>query len=143
MRDRVEDVPLLAEHFLALSLRKMKRRARLTEENVRDLQRYGWPGNVRELVNAIERAVITSEAGQLQFGFLADGAVVPGAGPVRNRLLTDPDLQELERQSLLAALERAQGQIYGKGGAAELLGIKPTTFASRLDRFGIERPSGD
>ncbi len=144
LRKRVEDIPLLAEQFLARATQKLKRRARLTQANVAALQAYDWPGNVRELQNAIERAVITVKGGKLRFHLPGRethdapvGALSSEAGA--SRILTDEAIREIERSNLLAALERANGKIYGAGGAAEMLGLKPTTVASRLQRLGIKR----
>ncbi len=144
LRKRVEDIPLLAEQFLARATQKLKRRARLTQANVAELQGYDWPGNVRELQNAIERAVITVKGGKLRFHLpgseAADAPVgTPSSEPGASDILTDAAIREIERSNLLAALERADGKIYGAGGAAEMLGLKPTTVASRLQRLGIKR----
>ncbi|MBW2382360.1 MAG: sigma 54-interacting transcriptional regulator [Deltaproteobacteria bacterium] len=143
---RIEDIPLLAEQFLARAIQKLKRRARLTEANMAELQRYDWPGNVRELQNAIERAVITAKSGRLRFDLpRSERASTPGGEPLGDAeasdILTDEAIRELERNNLLAALESADGKIYGAGGAAELLGLKPTTVASRIQRLGLKRPA--
>jgi transcriptional regulator with GAF, ATPase, and Fis domain len=143
---RIEDIPLLAEQFLARAIQKLKRRARLTEANMAELQRYDWPGNVRELQNAIERAVITAKSGRLRFHLpRSERASTPGGEPLGDAeasdILTDEAIRELERNNLLAALESADGKIYGAGGAAELLGLKPTTVASRIQRLGLKRPA--
>jgi len=146
LRRRLEDVPLLAEHFLDRLARRMKRRARLSRENLRDLQAYDWPGNVRELQNAIERALITARGGRLDFQLprpraaAAANAAPPPGDP--GRILTDAELREIERRNLVAALEASAGRIYGEGGAAERLGSKPTTVASRIKRLGIEVRKG-
>jgi transcriptional regulator with GAF, ATPase, and Fis domain len=144
LRKRVADIPLLAELFLARATQKLKRRARLTEANTALLQGYDWPGNVRELQNAIERAVITAKGGKLRFHLpgsdVADAPVAtPSSEAGASDILTDEAIREIERRNLLAALERTDGKIYGAGGAAELLGLKPTTVASRLQRLGIKR----
>jgi transcriptional regulator with GAF, ATPase, and Fis domain len=146
LRKRIEDIPILAEQFLARTTHKLKRPVRLKELDVAELQRYDWPGNVRELQNAIERAVITAKAGRLRFhlpkserrGAPADARPVEAEA---SEILTDEAVRELERKNLLAALERAEGKIYGAGGAAELLGLKPTTVASRIQRLGLKRPA--
>jgi transcriptional regulator with GAF, ATPase, and Fis domain len=143
LRKRSEDIPLLAEQFLARTTQKLKRRARLTEAGSAELQAYDWPGNVRELQNAIERAVITAKSGKLVFHLpgseraRAPADASASAGEASD-ILTDEAIRELERRNLLAALERADGKIYGAGGAAELLGLKPTTVASRIQRLGLK-----
>ena len=146
LKKRIEDVPLLAEQLLARAAQKLKRRARLTEANMAELQRYDWPGNVRELQNAIERAVITAKSGKLRFHLpgverTATPIAEPPSSSQSGEILTDDALRDLERRNLLAALERADGKIYGAGGAAELLGLKPTTVASRIQRLGLKRPT--
>src|SRR5581483_4232953 len=78
LRKRPEDVPLLAEHFLALAARKLGRpRPRLTLATVQQLQRYGWPGNVRELQHVVERAIITADGGRLTIDLPPGGEVRP------------------------------------------------------------------
>ena len=146
LRERVEDIPQLAEQFLARASKKLKRRARLTQNDIAELRRYEWPGNVRELQNAIERAVITAKGGRLCLQLpRAERSDQPGPAPARDEhafeILTDDEIRELERSNLAAALERSGGRIYGAGGAAELLGLKPTTVASRVERLGLKRPS--
>jgi transcriptional regulator with GAF, ATPase, and Fis domain len=143
---RKEDIPLLAAHFLRQSAVRLNcPTARLTRANLLALQRYRWPGNVRELKNIIERAVILSRCGPLRFEFPDAGAPLQTtasgkpADP-RDRILTEAELRELERGNLKAALQKTGWKIYGKGGAAELLGLKPTTLSARIRRFGLQRP---
>ncbi|MDR3636807.1 MAG: sigma 54-interacting transcriptional regulator, partial [Isosphaeraceae bacterium] len=144
LRRRPEDIPLLAEHFLALAARKLGRpKPRLTLANVQHLQRYHWPGNVRELQHVIERAVITADGARLAIE-LPDGpdgtpgkpstAPVPATG---DRVLTDAEVRRLEADNIRAALRRSVGKVSGPGGAAELLGMKPTTLASRIKTLGL------
>ena len=142
LRERREDVPLLAEQLLARAAQKLKRKARLSKANLTDLQAYDWPGNVRELQNAIERAVITARSGGLEFHLpRSDGAPADRADPsVGSEILTDAAVRELERGNLLRALESADWKIYGADGAAALLGLKPTTVSSRMQRLGLKRP---
>jgi len=157
---RREDIALLAEHFLARAVHKLGRNAVLSDANIAQLCAYDWPGNVRELQNALERAVITARNGRLHFDLpdrrdhgRSDGLVrerasrtPEGVGDApagtAGGVLTDEAIRALERRNLVAALEQAQGRVYGPGGAAELLGLKPTTVASRIARLGIARPKG-
>jgi transcriptional regulator with GAF, ATPase, and Fis domain len=147
LRKRSEDIPLLAEHFLAAAARKFGRTApRLTLANVQQLQRYPWPGNVRELQHVIERAVIASEGSRLRIELPAAPAVsksgpAPGTA-VPDRVLTEAEIREREADNIRAALRQAKEKISGPGGAAELLGMKPTTLASRIKALGI-RPRRD
>lgn len=151
LRERKDDIPLLAKHFLDLSVREMKcSKPRLTRAGVLKLQSYDWPGNVRELRNVIERAVILARGGLLEF----DLPVGASSSPVRPatrvdaplpanappEYLTESELQRRERDNLLLVLRKANWKIKGPGGAAELLGVKPPTLLSRINRWGLKRP---
>ncbi|MEM9174025.1 MAG: sigma 54-interacting transcriptional regulator [Myxococcota bacterium] len=139
LRARREDIPLLADHFLARLTRKHRRAATLDDAGRRALSAYDWPGNVRELQNAIERAVITASDGGLRV--LLPEAAAPKEGPgeaAPDRVRTDAEIRALERRNLLAAVEQAEGRVYGEDGAAALLGLKPTTVASRLAKIRRE-----
>ena len=116
----------------------------------RRLIAYSWPGNVRELQNVIERAVITSRDGRLNLDrALPDvrGETIRETRPVdetihglSNRILQLRDLQQLERKNILRALESTGWRVAGKDGAAELLGMNPSTLNSRIKALRIERP---
>ncbi len=141
LRKRVEDIPLLAEHFLARFARQLGRRTpRLTLANVQELQRYDWPGNVRELQHSLERACIVSRDGRLQFE-LAKEPTRPRElstdTTTVQRVLTGQELRELEANNIQAALAACKGKIYGADGAAAMLGVKPTTLASRIKALKI------
>jgi transcriptional regulator with GAF, ATPase, and Fis domain len=140
LRERAEDIPLLARRFLKRANQKLKRSARLTEAEAAALQRYDWPGNVRELQNTIERAVITAKQGRLGLHIPRDDrrAAISKRTDTTRGLLTEQAIRRLELDNLRAALDLAHGKIYGAGGAAELLGMKPTTLASRLQRLGLK-----
>ncbi len=141
LRKRVEDIPLLAEHFLARFSRQLGRRTpRLTLANVQELQRYDWPGNVRELQHALERACIVSTDGKLRFELVKEPLkqnVQPSEIKAQQEILTDQELRQLEANNIRAALSACNGKIYGTEGAAALLGMKPTTLASRIKALGI------
>ncbi len=142
LRERVEDVPLLAEVFLAASSRRLGRKPpKLTRAVVQRLQRYAWPGNVRELQHVIERAVLTSSGAALEVELLDSPPVRGASSPAAREaaiVRTEAELRQLERENLRAALAAADGRIYGKGGAAELLGLRPTTLASRMKALGLD-----
>jgi len=156
LRNRPEDIRLLATHFLELVGRRLKcTEVRLTDQALEQLTAYDWPGNIRELRNVIERAVILSQRGPLRIdlvlgnhGSQAPGErirlranVVEGEGPsAGSKVLSREELARYERDNIIAALEQADWRVSGAGGAAEILGIKPTTLASRLKRLGIGRP---
>jgi transcriptional regulator with GAF, ATPase, and Fis domain len=149
LRRRIEDIPLLAEHFIRAICAKLNRpEPRLTQANVRQLQAYQWSGNVRELQNVIERALIVSKGSRLQFD-LPTGDKISGTDSTET-LAVEPSLglpySETERlardrANIVAALRLTNGRISGVEGAAELLGIKPTTLASRIKTLGISRTS--
>jgi transcriptional regulator with GAF, ATPase, and Fis domain len=139
---RLEDIPLLAERFLELAARKLGRpQPRLTMATLKALQGYNWPGNVRELQHVIERAVIASTRGPLKIELPDSDEAKPPTAEIEvasERIWTEKEFRQLEANNLRAALQASSGKIYGPGGAAELLGLKPTTLLSRLKSFGIE-----
>jgi len=148
LRDRREDIPLLATHFVELSLRELGcPRPRLTRAGIETLQGYDWPGNIRELRSVIERAVIFARGGALEFDLpmidsLSDAtSAAPRLGNrADSEYLTDSEMQRLERENLFAVLEKTGWKIKGIDGAAELLGVKPTTLISRIGKMGLKRP---
>ena len=149
LRDRKEDISLLATHFTDVLSRRLNRSApRLTEANLIDLKAHDWPGNVRELQNILERALILSPHGRLHFDLprVNSGAPLQGQGLFEaasspaTPILTEADITALQKQNMLAALIRSDWKIYGKDGAAQLLGIKPTTLIERMRRLKINRP---
>lgn len=145
LRERVEDIPLLTAQFLETLSRKLNRpRPRLTQANVTQLQSYSWPGNVRELQNVLERALITAPSGRLIFDFptmekTTKRVEIPESGEMV--VVTDAEMRHRERENILIALKQTKWKIFGADGAAELLGIKPTTLTSRMKKMGIERPT--
>jgi transcriptional regulator with GAF, ATPase, and Fis domain len=145
LRVRSDDIPLLATHAIAEVSKRLGIEApTLTQADAERLQRYDWPGNVRELENVIQRAVILSKGARLRLDIaLAElpAPVTSVADADRSEVvLTDREWRERERANLMKALRRADGRIYGQGGAAELLGINPTTLASRLRALKITPP---
>jgi len=147
LRQRKEDIAVLAAHFVELSARKFNRpQPRLTQGDLLQLQRYDWPGNIRELQNVIERAVITSSGGRLRFDLPEDSQRTKSGSTDAPELsedaaiITDDEMRRRERENILAALRQTKWKISGDDGAAELLGIKPTTLTSRMKKMRIERP---
>lgn len=140
LRERLEDIPILAASFLAQAAKRMHCPSPvLTRNNVEDLTRYAWPGNIRELQNVIERAVILAAGGPLRFSLQeSTGPVATGLKPT-TPVSTRAQLLELERRSIVKALERSGGKIYGPGGAAEILGMRPTTLTSKIAALQIKR----
>jgi DNA-binding NtrC family response regulator len=132
----------LAEHFMRVQSRGLGRTMlELSEEHQRALLGYDWPGNVRELMHVIERAVILSRDRPLRLDLALPS---PSAGPAepvlpKGHLLSDAAFRALERDNLLAALDRCSYRIAGPGGAAELLGLSPSTLRDRMRAFDIQR----
>jgi PAS domain S-box-containing protein len=146
LRERRADIGVLAAAFAEKFARRMGRSLEpLSDECVRRLEAYGWPGNVRELQNIIERAVITSRDGRLNLdralpeSVNAMAAVLADDGAAIKRVRTAKELEELERNNIIAALEASECKVAGENGAAQLLGVKPTTLSSRMKALGIER----
>ncbi|QTL04938.1 sigma 54-interacting transcriptional regulator [Aquabacter sp. L1I39] len=142
LRERREDIPLLAMHFLSASRKPADRSLQLSEGDMRRLSAYDWPGNVRELQNVIERGIILARNGRLTID-LPGGerrTAAPSAPVVPSPLETEEERRMRLRESILKALEAAGGKVSGPGGAAERLGLKPTTLASRMKAMGIEAP---
>ncbi|MBA3612649.1 MAG: sigma 54-interacting transcriptional regulator [Nitrospirales bacterium] len=147
LRNRKEDIPLLAATFMALVRKKLNCSGReLTQAEVLKLQNYHWPGNVRELQNIIERAVISSRCGSVKFDLPVPQAIgasiktpIKKNGDNSNEILTEEDMRLREKANLEFALQHTDWKFYGAGGAAELLGIKPTTLLSRIKKMGIKK----
>jgi len=144
LRERIDDIPLLASHFLRrASLAFNKTGVRLPLAQVELLKRYPWPGNVRELENVIERQMIVSQDGRLYFDDLMTAGArlqipVPTTPSDGDEPVPDEMLVLRFKANAVATLKRTAGKISGEGGAAQLLGIKPTTLASRLRKWGID-----
>ncbi|MFO0917629.1 MAG: sigma 54-interacting transcriptional regulator [Planctomycetaceae bacterium] len=144
LRKRKDDIPLLTEHFLQISSRKLGRpMPSLTLAAVQRLQQYDWPGNVRELQHVIERAAITSTTGRLNFELPLPAPSAKEPQKIVHDLIvqTDAQIRQIEADNLRAALRATNGKISGPGGAAELLGLKPTTLTSRIKSLGITLPA--
>ena len=137
LRDRPEDIPLLAWTFAKrFGVLLGKPVDRIPREVMEALQRYPWPGNVRELRNTIERAIILADSSTLR---LPAGPITMGT---RDPSLTFEEAQGSHaRAHIQSVLERAGWRIRGAGGAAERLGLKPTTLEARMKKLGIRRPA--
>lgn len=144
LAERSDDIPLLAEHVLSQLASRLGRPApRLTMANVQELQRYRWPGNIRELQHVLERALITAKSGKLNLQLKvqktenASRAIATGRSDTE-AILTVSEIRMFEANNIRRALQLAGGKIYGPGGAAELLDVKPTTLSSRIKSLGID-----
>ncbi len=149
LRERREDIPVLATYFLHKTAKKMNRPLpRLSRANMNQLSAHSWPGNVRELQNAVERAVILEHDGELRFDLRAPESSIPVQPKreehitTRSEVATRDDWKRQERESIMRALQQAGGKVSGPQGAAELLGMRPTTLSSRLKAMGITRQFG-
>jgi formate hydrogenlyase transcriptional activator len=141
LRERPDDIPDLARHFLHHFNRRMNKQVQYIDaESMRLLQAYPWPGNVRELENIVERAMIGTAGDTLAIDprWLAapstassTASLIPPSGP--------PGLEDIERQTIAAALARCHGRIYGPAGAAAALQLKPTTLYSKMRKLGIRK----
>jgi len=147
LRERKEDIPLLATHFLQQAARRLRLpMPRFSETHSRMLQSYDWPGNVRELQNATERALILAQKGVLHFDLPQANLVPPPPLPppsgngAEASVITEAEWHQRERANMEAALAKSAWRIHGAGGAAEILGLKPTTLISRMKKFGLKRP---
>ena len=134
LRDRISDIPLLAEHFVERFNRKLgKNIKRVPKKTIKQLQNYSWQGNIRELENIIERAVILSPSSSLVVeqlqkpGFEEEGKLMP--------------LAEYERQYIIKVLEKTYWRVDGVEGAARILDMHPETLRSRMRKLEIKRPS--
>jgi DNA-binding NtrC family response regulator len=136
LRERMGDVPLLAEHFLrAFAEEQSEPVLTLSEAGMAALMRYDWPGNVRELVNALERAAILAEGDEIAPDALPASIREPAPAPlISERPPTNPTLDLIERAYILWVLQAEGGN---KARAAEVLGIDPSTLYRKLNRYGM------
>jgi formate hydrogenlyase transcriptional activator len=136
LRERKEDIPLLVRHFVLRYGVKLRKRIETVPQAALDaLAAYDWPGNVRELGNVIERSVIISKGSTLEVGeWLAGQQVASGGSRART-------LEEVERAHIIEVLESTRWRVSGSRGAANILGLKPTTLEARMKKLGINRPS--
>jgi formate hydrogenlyase transcriptional activator len=135
LRMRVNDIPELANHFIDKYAQKFgKRFETISKDTMQVLQAYHWPGNVRELEHAIERAVITSPEPVFRLVDQLDHE------PVNGEEGTLQGFEAMAREHILQVLKNTSWKIEGKGGAAAILGLKPSTLRFRIKKLGIQRP---
>lgn len=151
LRARGDDASLLAERFAGQMASRQGRRIDPLDEPARArIRGYDWPGNVRELRNAVERALLLSSGSRLEIERVLTGEADPeidlpaapgvDAGPGVSRVLTAEEMRRLERENLRRAMEACGWKVAGRSGAARLLGLPPSTLASRLQVLGLRRP---
>jgi PAS domain S-box-containing protein len=134
LRQRMEDIPLLVNHFVNIFSKKLGKELKsVAPAAMKALQGYTWPGNIRELANVIERAVINAQGPVL---FLAEKL-----DPSRSLNVSSNghSLAEMERDIILQRLKETYWKIEGPGGAAQSLGLKPSTLRQRMNKLGIQR----
>ena len=147
LRERGEDIVQLAQHFLEQTCKDFGRDVlTLTRAQAVNLKAYSWPGNVRELKNVIERAVILSPSKVLRLDLSMPGISLDDAAPseaVSNTegVLSEREMRDFQKRNLVKALEESNWKVSGEGGAAELLGVRPTTLADRIRTYKIKRPA--
>jgi transcriptional regulator with GAF, ATPase, and Fis domain len=133
LRERPDDIPALAWNFARQAGQTLgKPIKRIPQEVMSELQTYAWPGNVRELRNLIERAIILGDSSTLR--------LPPSALPVEPRPAASLTRDDVERAHVLEVLKRTRWRIRGGNGAAEILGLKPTTLEARMKKLGLQRP---
>lgn len=151
LRERNSDIHLLALHFLEQTgARHSENTYRLRKSDIKKMQEYSWPGNIRELQNVIERAIITAYDGVVKIDIPIDTnskenfkpPIIDDADTTESpTILLDEDMQNHVKQNMLAALDHCGWKLFGEDGAAKLLGLRPTTLASRIKRMGLTRKS--
>lgn len=140
LRQRREDIPLLAAHFIQRYAKKTgKGIETLSSKALQEMINYDWPGNIRELEHLLERSVLLATGDTIRQVHLP-APRKPAAGAANAeppiKLLT---INENERQHIMAVIRHCRGRISGKGGAAEILGVPATTLNSKLKRLGIKK----
>ncbi len=146
LRHRMSDIPLLAMHFLAKTSKKFNRpNLKISVSQMDHLTTYHWPGNIRELENVIERQVIVSKNDHIIFNGLFNDEINEQNNTAEDTqasnnydaINTEPQRKLKEKEDIISALKAARGKVFGNNGAAEILGLKPTTLASRIKKYNI------
>ena len=140
LRNRKEDIPLLVNHFCQKHEGKLGRKITQVPQKVIDaLMVYDWPGNIRELENIIERAMILSRNGVLEYGeWIPTEKITAGEN---GKVGTSIKLEDVEKEHILETLRKTGWKVSGEKGAAKILGLNPTTLEARMKKLGIKRES--
>jgi formate hydrogenlyase transcriptional activator len=144
LRERPEDIPLLVRHFAEEFSRRMNRRIEtISSETMDVLCQYAWPGNIRELQNVIERAVILSSGPGLKVPVAelhsrTTPVIEDASSRSTRRRPVRSILAEVDRNQILQALQESGGRVGGRDGAAARLGLKRTTFITRMKKLAID-----
>lgn len=132
LRERAEDIPVLVSRFVEEFNADMGRHIEtIDDDNMHDLQQYAWPGNIRQLRNVVERAMILATGRHL---------VIPVPEPGAAPTIPSSKIDDVQREHIRNVLDRVRWRIRGPGGAAEQLGLLPTTLEGRMNRLGLTRP---
>jgi DNA-binding NtrC family response regulator len=139
LKERREDIPALVHHFVKRKTQELKlpNSPALARGAIDRLMAYDWPGNVRELENLVERALILSQGSPLTFDDLSKGSEKTRPSSPAGPEDTTLELDAVVSSHIRRVLEMAEGRVHGKGGAAELLGMNPSTLRYRMDQLGI------
>ena len=136
LRERMEDIPLLAQYFVDFySSRSGKKLTGLSEKAIKKMMAYKWPGNIRELEHLMERSVLLAK------GTIIEDVPLPEHSEISSALQDDhiKTIQENERDHIISVLKKCKGKIWGPGGAAEILNIPPSTLNSKMKKLGIQK----
>jgi len=138
LRERKQDIPALLQHFVSLKVRELKlpRIPEAVPGSIEMLMNYEWPGNVRELSNIVERAIILNPTGPLDFSELIPRKEKESHELLTHSIRTD-NLERLISNHIKSVVERTNGKVHGPGGAAEILGINPSTLRNKMKKYGI------
>lgn len=139
LRDRKEDIPVLAKHFVARSARLMERDTvpEISTAVMKELMQYSWPGNIRQLEHLMERTLIRTRGNEIkEIGLPAQQFVAAGNSSPDGMQKT---LEQIETEHILQVLKSCNGKVFGNGGAAEILGLPPSTLTSRMKKLGIKK----
>lgn len=139
LRERKEDIPLLAQHFLKkFSVAANKTMTGFTPKAMEQLQQYSWPGNIRELQHLIERSTLLAFGDKItEINLPVNTNTQPYSAPTETGALQS--LEDMERSHIMQALQSCNGKVFGPGGAAEILKIPATTLYSKMKKLGIQQ----
>ena len=140
LRDRIDDIPLLAYFLIDKYAMKMgKKVTGISELSMQRLQSYRWPGNIRELENVIERAIILADSATIEIETNLFSGRTESTGKAETA--NDASFEAVTRQHILSVLEQTRWVIEGANGAAHILNLQPSTLRYRIKKLGIVKPS--